>query len=138
MKKVKILLILVFLLLFSTFSSKIYATNNLTTGDLIRIYNTSTSFDFTVKSNTKVQEIIDVFGEPKLTTDSAFGGHAYTFYTDDNYSNYLYIETVAEDDYIISYGTIWNQYEVYNSRYDYKYNYQDNSPLQGKIFNENL
>lgn len=137
MKKVKILLILVFLLLFSTFSSKIYATNNLTSGDLIRIYNTSTSFDFTVKSNTKVQEIIDVFGEPKLITDSAFGGHAYTFYTDDNYSNYLYIETVAEDDYIISYGTIWNQYEVYNSGYDYKYNYQDNSPLQGKIFNEN-
>ena len=34
-----------------------------------------------------------VLGKSKLTTKSAFGGNCYTFYTDDDYNNYLYIET---------------------------------------------
>ena len=37
-----------------------------------------------------IDQIIQKFGEPKITTDSCFGGHAYTFYTDNNYSWRLY------------------------------------------------
>ena len=107
--------------------------NNLKTSDLIRIYNSKTGFDFTVKSDTKIEDIKKVYGEPKLVTDSAFGGHAYTFYTDNNYSNYLYVETVLDDAYIFSYGTVWPEYQVYNSGYGYDYPFYDTSNLQGFI-----
>ena len=108
--------------------------NNLKTSDLIRIYNSKTGFDFTVKSNTTIEEIKKVYGEAKLVTDSAFGGHAYTFYTDNNYSNFLYVETVYNDEYIFSYGTIWKEYQVYNSGYGEDYPFYDTSKLQGLIF----
>ena len=103
------------------------------TNDLIRIH--SSTLDYTITDSTKISDIISVFGEPKITTDSAFGGHAYTFYTDSNYSNFLYIETLAEDNGIISFGTVSPGYEVYNSGYDEAYPYQANWTLCGLVFN---
>ena len=103
------------------------------TNDLIRIH--SSTLDYTITDSTKISDIISVFGEPKITTDSAFGGHAYTFYTDSNYSNFLYIETLAEDNGIISFGTVSPGYEVYNSGYDEAYPYQANWTLCGIVFN---
>jgi len=137
MKKVKILLLMVFFLVFSAFSSKVFAdTNNLTSSDLIRIYDPNGTFDYTVRSNTTIDQLKMAFGEPKLTTDSVFGGHAYTFYTDDDYSNYLYVETVAGDEYIMSYGTVWSGYQIYGLQYGDEYQYLDTSHLQGKTFQQ--
>jgi hypothetical protein len=50
-------------------------------------------YKITVTNNTSINEIEKVLGKSKLTTKSAFGGNCYTFYTDDDYNNYLYIET---------------------------------------------
>ena len=101
--------------------------------DLIRIH--TSTMDYTITNTTTIDQIIQKFGAPKITTDSCFGGHAYTFYTDSNYSNYLYIETLAGDNGIISFGTVTPGYEVYNSGYDEAYPYQANWPLCGLVFN---
>ena len=102
--------------------------------DLIRIH--SSNFDYTVTTKTTIDDIIAKFGAPKIKTDSAFGGYAYTFYTDNNYSNYLYIETNKDDKKIMSYGTVSPGYEIYNSGYDETYPYYDTSNMQGLIFNK--
>lgn len=139
MKKYKKIIIIILLVTFliefilsnNLFTVKALDTNNLKQTDLIRIYNTNTGFDFTVTNSTTLNDIIAKYGQPKLTTDSAFGGHAYVFYTDDNYSNYLYIETVANDAYIISYGTVWKNYQIYGSGSGYSINNVGNEPYQG-------
>ena len=64
-----------------------------------------------VTTTTTIDDIKKVLGEPKLTTPSAFGGNAYTFYTDDNYSNYLYIET-TKDEKIFSFGSVDPSYKT--------------------------
>ena len=64
-----------------------------------------------VTTDTTIEDITKVLGTPKVKTISPFGGYAYTFYTDDNYSNYLYIETTDEDK-IISYGSVSKNYSV--------------------------
>ena len=64
-----------------------------------------------VTAETTIADIEKVLGEAKIKTISPFGGYAYTFYTDDDYSNYLYIETTA-DDKIISYGSVDESYNV--------------------------
>ena len=73
---------LITFILFLTFcsSKNIFAA----TGDLLISVG-----NVTVNNNTTIDEISRVLGEPKLVTDSAFGGKAYTFYTDNNYSNYF-------------------------------------------------
>lgn len=58
----------------------------------------------TVEKGDGIQEVTALFGEPKLVTDSPFGGSAYTFYGD-NYSDYLYLETNA-DGSIAAYGSV--------------------------------
>ena len=87
-----------------------------------------------VTTTTTIDDIKKVLGEPKLTTPSAFGGNAYTFYTDDNYSNYLYIET-TKDEKIFSFGSVDPSYKT--SRYSYgdAYNYYENGVLHGCITN---
>lgn len=85
-----------------------------------------------VKKTSRVEDIIEVLGEPKLITPSAFGGNAYTFYTDDNYSNYLYIETM-EDGRIVSYGSVDPTYKTSSYSYGDKYNYYENGVLHGCI-----
>lgn len=63
------------------------------------------SKQITVTSDTTIAQIESVLGKAKLETESAYGGKAYTFYTDSNYSNYLYIETL-DDGKIFSYGSV--------------------------------
>ncbi len=57
-------------------------------------------------------DVVELFGEPVLKTASAFGGYAYTFYGD-NYSDYLYIETLANGE-IAVYASVG---EGFRSRY---------------------
>ena len=82
-----------------------------------------------IKTST-VEDIIKVLGEPKLTTPSAFGGNAYAFYTDDNYNNYLYIETL-EDGQIFSYGSIDKTFKTNTYSYGDDYPYSGRMPLCG-------
>ena len=106
MKRKSIIVSIILIAMMIVLNPKIHA--SLTSeNDLIRIH--SNTIDYTITNNTKISDIISVFGEPKITTDSAFGGHAYTFYTDSNYSNFLYIETYAQDNGIISFGTVMVQ-----------------------------
>ncbi len=76
-----------------------------------------------------------MLGKPKIKTISPFGGYAYTFYTNDDYDNYLYIET-TEDEKIISYGSIDENYSVVgnNSRGD-EY-VEDNSDWSGYFYTD--
>lgn len=68
----------------------------------------------TVNSGMKIAEVEKLFGKPKLTTPSYWGGYAYTFYGD-KYSDYLYLETDA-DGVIVCYGSVSPGFEtnVYN------------------------
>lgn len=91
------------------------------------------SYEITVTTKTTVNDIIKVLGQPKLTTPSAFGGHAYTFYTDNNYSNYLYIETTANDEKIISYGSIDPTFKSNGSNYDGTYSIKNTWSTLGGI-----
>lgn len=50
-----------------------------------------------VTKNMHVEDVKKLFGEPVLVTESVFGGFAYTFYGE-NYSDYLYLETLANGD----------------------------------------
>ena len=84
-------------------------------------------YQITVTKGTKVDDIIKVLGEPKIKTPSAFGGEAYTFYTDDKYNNYLYIETTAEGK-IISFGSVDPTYSTQT------YSYGDNFPYTANTF----
>ena len=83
-------------------------------------------YQIEVTKTSTVEDIIKVLGEPKLITPSAFGGEAYAFYTDDNYSNYLYIETL-EDGQIFSYGSTDKTFKTNT------YNYGDEAPYATRI-----
>ena len=133
-KKIAICFLILFILLSIFDATSVNATLSSST-DLIRIH--SSNFDYTITTKTSISDIIAKFGEPKIKTDSAFGGYAYTFYTDSNYSNYLYIETNKDDKKIMSYGTVSPGYEIYGSGYDEPYPYYDTSNMQGLIFNKN-
>ena len=91
-------------------------------------------YQIEVTKTSTVEDIIEVLGEPKLTTPSAFGGNAYAFYTDDNYSNYLYIETMA-DGKIVSFGSVDPSYKTQRYSYGDEYNYYENGVLHGCIPN---
>lgn len=71
---------------------------------LITVGGKSVLYDMTL------DDVIELFGEPKLTTGSMFGGKACTFYGE-NYSDYLYIETF-EDGSIAAYGSVSPDFET--------------------------
>ncbi len=91
-------------------------------------------YELTVTTSTKINDIINVLGEPKIQTPSAFGGSAYTFYTDNNYSNYLYLETDENGD-IASYGSVDSTYKTNKYSYGDLYNYKENGILHGCMYN---
>lgn len=64
----------------------------------------------TVTKDMGLSDVKKLFGEPKLETESPFGGKACTFYGD-NYSDYLYIETNAKDG-IAAFGSISEGYRT--------------------------
>lgn len=81
-----------------------------------------------VTNDSTISDIETVLGSAKIKTKSAFGGYAYTFYTDNNYSNHLYIETDSNNK-IVNYGSVDKTYTTpkvnsctYGSSYcSYKY-----------------
>lgn len=130
MKKLRIILVLLFFFAITCLvDSNVFA---LTSNDLISVG--TGRYAITVTKQTTVQQIKDVLGKPKVETPSAFGGQAYTFYTDDNYSNYLYIETTSNGT-IASYGSVDPTYKTYTYSYDDAYNYKENGVLHGCLFN---
>jgi len=130
MKKLRIILVLLFFFAITCLvDSNVFA---LTSNDLISVG--TGRYAITVTKQTTIQQIKDVLGEPRVETPSAFGGRAYTFYTDDNYSNYLYIETTSNG-IIASYGSVYPTYKTYTYSYDDAYNYRENGVLHGCLFN---
>jgi len=63
----------------------------------------------TISKTSTIADVNKMFGNPKIETESAFGGKAYSYY-DDNYSYYLYLET-NQSGKIVSYGTIGNDFK---------------------------
>lgn len=64
----------------------------------------------TITETTTIDQINNMFGKPKLETQTAFGGKAYSYY-DSSYSYYLFIETNAEGK-IMSYGAIGGDFKA--------------------------
>ena len=129
--KVFISLILIFMLIFNlSFNLIVHAAES----DFLISQGTG-EFHIEVTKTTTVDDIIKILGEPKLVTVSAFGGQAYTFYTDNNYSNFLYIETTNEGK-IISYGSIEETYKTNTYSYGDDYPYNERSPLYGCLFSK--
>ena len=93
-------------------------------------------YHITVTKDTTIEDISKILGEPKLVTESPFGGNAYTFYTDDEYSNYLYIET-TDVGKIISFGSVDPTYKTSTYSYNDAYPYQASPTLQGLLVNNN-
>lgn len=129
MKKLKIGLFILFILITTISAKNTYAATN---NDMLISLGTG-GYQITVYKTTTIDDIINVLGEPKLVTDSAFGGSAYTFYTDDNYSNYLYIETLS-DGQIISYGSVDETFKTNTYSYGDDYPYTERTPLYGCLF----
>ena len=94
------------------------------------------NYHIEVTTTTTIDDIKKVLGEPKLTTPSAFGGEAYAFYTDDDYSNYLYIETL-EDGQIFSYGSIDKKFKTSTYSYGDETPYATGIPLCGCFATDN-
>ena len=108
MKKLKLLFIIIILNIFSI------EVNALEANELVKFK------EYTIEKDTTISELIEEFGEPKIQTNSPFGGYAYSFY-DDGYSYYLFIETNKEG-VIKSYGGINGNFETN------KYKYLGDSP----------
>ena len=68
-----------------------------------------------VTTEDTIATINQKFGEPKLVTPSAFGGHSYTYYGE-NYKDYLYIETNI-DEKVVSYGSIDENFQTEEGSY---------------------
>ena len=126
MKKKLIVSLMVIVLLFSLSFNIVV---NAESSDLLISVGTG-NYHIEVTTTTTIDDIKKVLGEPKLTTPSAFGGEAYAFYTDDNYSNYLYIETL-EDGQIFSYGSIDKTFQTSTYSYGDSYPYSGKMPLCG-------
>ena len=131
MKKLKISLFILFILIATISAKDTYAATN---NDMLISLGTG-GYQITVYKTTTIDDIIKVLGEPKLVTESAFGGSAYTFYTDDNYNNYLYIETLS-DGQIISYGSVDETFKTNTYNYGDDYPYSDRTTLCGCFYSK--
>lgn len=69
----------------------------------------------TVTKSMKIDDVKEMFGEPKLVTPSYWDGYAYTFYGKD-YSDYLYLETDSDGN-IVCYGSVSPGFET--NKYSY-------------------
>lgn len=107
---IKIFGVLLFLLVINLSHNTVEATLA-SSNELIEIRDGSNQNFIVVTRDTIIEEIMAKYGSAKIVTDSAFGGKAYTFYTDNNYSNFLYVET-TNNDKIISYGSIGTNFET--------------------------
>ena len=74
----------------------------------------------TVTKSMKIDDVKEMFGEPKLVTPSYWDGYAYTFYGKD-YSDYLYLETDSDGN-IVCYGSVSPGFETNKYSYGEKVN----------------
>ena len=95
--KLYIILIVSLICILGIVTNDIYAVN-LSGDELLQVNGN------TISKNTTITQVNNMFGQPKLTTDSAFGGKAYTYY-DDAYTWMLHIET-NENGNIKGYGCV--------------------------------
>ena len=101
----KIKVIAVFLIVVLLSFIFVPTSNAVVTGnDLIKINGK------TITKTTTIDQVNNMFGSPKIETESAFGGKGYSYY-DDNYTYYLFLETNAEGK-IMSYGGIGGDFEA--------------------------
>ena len=94
-QKIFIQVLIAFVILVCIKSNAIYA-QNLSGNQIFKINSK------TITSATNVDQLKNMFGDPKITKDSPFGGKAYTFY-DNEYNWVLQIET-NEQGAIKAYG----------------------------------
>ena len=85
--KLYIILIASLIYFLGIVTNNIYAAN-LTGDELLQVNGN------TISKNTSIDQVNNMFGQPRLITNSAFGGKAYTYY-DDAYTWMLHIETNA-------------------------------------------
>ena len=64
----------------------------------------------TITKKTTIEEVNKMFGNPKIETQSPFGGKIYSYYEDD-YNYYLFLETDA-DGRIMAYGGIGGNFQT--------------------------
>lgn len=77
----------------------------------------------TVERTDGISQVTALFGQPKLVTDSPFGGSAYAFYGS-GYQDYLYLETNSNGS-IAAYGSVGDDFQtaVVDSGETYRDNY---------------
>ena len=107
-QKIFIQVLIAFVILVCIKSNAIYA-QNLSGNQIFKINSK------TITSATNVDQLKNMFGDPKITKDSPFGGKAYTFY-DNEYNWVLQIET-NEQGAIKAYGGASRDFVSSNYRY---------------------
>ncbi len=95
--KLYIILIVSLIFFLGIVTDNVYATS-LSENELLQINGN------TISKNTTIDQVNNMFGQPRLITNSAFGGKAYSYY-DDDYTWMLHIETNANGQ-IKGYGCI--------------------------------
>jgi len=114
-----LIFILIVALLIPAMSYCVQADNHLTGNNLLELNGN------TIKIFTTIEQINKMFGEPKLITDSYFGGKQYS-YTDSDYTYYLSIST-DEDGMITEYGAISNNFKAKKYSAGEIYDYRSSS-----------
>ena len=122
--KLYIILIVSLICILGVSTNDIYAAN-LSGDELLQVNGN------TISKNTTITQINNMFGQPKLTTNSAFGGKAYTYY-DDAYTWMLHIET-NENGNIKGYGCVNGNFisrrYAQGDKYTYTYSYMSGTVL---------
>ncbi|MBQ8639244.1 MAG: Ig-like domain-containing protein [Lachnospiraceae bacterium] len=85
----------------------------------------------TVTDAMKLEDVTVLFGEPKLITDSFWGGKACTFYGE-NYSDFLYLETYA-DGLIAAFGSMTPGFQTATVCYDDRFNLNQKIPGEAQL-----
>lgn len=133
MKKViKILSIFLFLFVINLSQKSVHA-SLASSNELIEIRNENNQNFIVVTKDTTIEEIMAKYGSARIVSNSAFGGKAYTFYTDNNYSNFLYVETTNSGK-IVSYGSIGTNFETQKHIGGQKRTDTRNFNLSGYVF----
>lgn len=92
------------LVVLPTLAQGVKATTDLASNELLKIQGE------TITKTTTIAQVNRMFGEPKIETECAFGGKAYSYF-DDAYSYYLYLETDATGS-IKAYGAIGGNFKA--------------------------
>ena len=122
--KLYIILIASLIYFLGIVTNNIYAAN-LTGDELLQVNGN------TISKNTSIDQVNNMFGQPRLITNSAFGGKAYTYY-DDAYTWMLHIETNASGN-IKGFGCVNGNFiskkYLQGDKYTYTHSYMSGTVL---------